>query len=453
MEKTTVIFVRHAQSLHPYSDDRTRPLTDEGMIDRQLVLETLKDRHIDAFLSSPYQRSIDTIITTADFFCMNIKTDERFRERKAGTDASGMLERRWADFSFAEEGGENLESVQKRNIEALKDVLDLYKGKTVVIGTHGTALSCILNYYDRSFGVNDFLRIVNWMPYIVELIFDGESLTEKKELAHVEKAYQNIDFSVITACGECCTRCTKKVAGECPGCIEADGVVPEWAGSGRCRIHKCARDHGVQFCGLCKEFPCELIPDMIPWNPDIISHLTYLKDEYERENRLNMSRTDMLDHIKLEEVREDELQILHEMQVKSFMPLYKKYHDEGSPAIESIERIRARAARPNRKYYFIIMDGTRVGAINLGHNDPDEKKVSFISPIFICPEFWDRGIGYAAIQKAFEMYSEVKIWKLETILQEGRNCHLYEKCGFVRVGDEKPVNENMTLIDYELRII
>ena len=154
MENTKVIFVRHAQSLHPYSDDRTRPLTQEGMNDRRIVLDTLKDRQIDIFLSSPYQRSIDTIKTTADFFGMEIKTDERFRERQSGADASGMLEKRWADFSFAEEGGEKLKAVQKRNMEALKEVLHLYEGKTMVIGTHGTALSCILNYYDRSFGLH-----------------------------------------------------------------------------------------------------------------------------------------------------------------------------------------------------------------------------------------------------------------------------------------------------------
>ena len=190
MEKTRVIFVRHAQSLHPYSDDRTRPLTDEGMSDRGIVLDTLKDRRIDAFLCSPYQRSIDTIKTTADFFGAEIITDERFRERRCGENASVMCEKRWADFSFAEEGGECLDSVQKRNIEALKEVLHSYEGKTVVIGTHGTALSCILNYYDRSFGLEDFLRIVNWMPYIVELTFDGETLEEKKELEHVVKAFQ-----------------------------------------------------------------------------------------------------------------------------------------------------------------------------------------------------------------------------------------------------------------------
>jgi 2,3-bisphosphoglycerate-dependent phosphoglycerate mutase len=75
--------------------------------------------------------------------------------------------------------------VQARNIEALKEVLAKYAGETVVIGTHGTALSTILNYYDKSFGLSDFLRIVGWMPYVVELTFEGDKLVAKKDLAHV----------------------------------------------------------------------------------------------------------------------------------------------------------------------------------------------------------------------------------------------------------------------------
>ena len=39
------------------------------------------------------------------------------------------------------------------------------------------------------------------------------------------------DFTTITACGECCVGCSKKIEGSCPGCIEADGRVPEWAES------------------------------------------------------------------------------------------------------------------------------------------------------------------------------------------------------------------------------
>ena len=91
-----------------------------------------------------------------------------------------------------------------------------------------------------------------------------------------------IDFSRITACGECCDGCAKKADGRCPGCIEADGRVPEWAASGRCKVHACTRDHQVQFCGLCSEFPCGKLPSLIFWNPDIIQHLTVLRDEYRR---------------------------------------------------------------------------------------------------------------------------------------------------------------------------
>jgi 2,3-bisphosphoglycerate-dependent phosphoglycerate mutase len=44
----------------------------------------LKDKKIDVFYSSPYQRSFDTIAGTAAFFGKEIVTDERLREREAG---------------------------------------------------------------------------------------------------------------------------------------------------------------------------------------------------------------------------------------------------------------------------------------------------------------------------------------------------------------------------------
>ncbi len=88
------------------------------------------------------------------------------------------------------------------------------------------------------------------------------------------------DFTTITACGECCTGCSKKINGECPGCIEADGRVPEWAQSGMCKVHACCKEHNARFCGLCSEFPCDKLPQMISWNPEIINHLSTLRDEY-----------------------------------------------------------------------------------------------------------------------------------------------------------------------------
>ena len=190
-ELTTVIFVRHA--LPEFNeDDRNRPLTEEGRRDSRIVLETLRDRYVLGFVSSPYRRSIETILEASYFFDMGIHTDERLRERKVGERFPDRLRERWADFSFAEPGGECLQSVQDRNVAALQDILREYAGKIVVVGTHGTALSTILHYYDPSFGADDFLRIVSWMPYIVELTFDGEQLVGKKELGYVDKSESKI---------------------------------------------------------------------------------------------------------------------------------------------------------------------------------------------------------------------------------------------------------------------
>ena len=173
----------------------------------------------------------------------------------------------------------------------------------------------------------------------------------------------------------------------------------------------------------------------------------------ERFDLPGVTTTELMNRIKLEEIRDDELVQLHEMQVKSFMPLYEKYHDDMSPAIESVDRVKARAKQEGRKYYFIVKDGARVGAINIGNKSFEESKTCFyISPIFILPQYQNQGIGYVAIQKAFALYPEATVWKLDTILQESANCHLYEKCGFVKTGETYVINEFMTLINYERQV-
>ena len=189
---TRIYFVRHAQPKHDWEEDSTRPLTEEGMKDREVVVECLKDKNIDKFYCSTYKRSIDTITTTAEFFGKEIITDTRLREREKGADGNnfGMFQKRWGDLEYHEEGGESIGMVQRRNIEALKEILANNQGKNIVIGTHGTALSSILRYYDDSFGCDDFLRIIDWMPYVVELEFDGDKLVGKYEHCYVQKEFK-----------------------------------------------------------------------------------------------------------------------------------------------------------------------------------------------------------------------------------------------------------------------
>ncbi len=195
---TTVYFVRHCQSDFSHRDDRTRPLTAMGMEDSVAVARVLHDVPIDAFYCSPYRRSLDTIAGAAQEHGLPIQTDERLRERRSGEggnsglkdDGNTPLRRRWRDFGWHESGGESLGAVQERNIQALQEILSENTGKTLVIGTHGTALSTILNHYHPAFGCEDFLRIVDWMPYIVQLTFDGQRLLTSEEIFHIDRPYQ-----------------------------------------------------------------------------------------------------------------------------------------------------------------------------------------------------------------------------------------------------------------------
>ena len=188
---THLYFVRHAQPDSSCPDDRTKPLTHQGMEDRKKVTALLSKLPIDAFYSSPYRRSVDTISESAAVFGMDITTDERFRERQVGENgyAIELVERRWADFDFCEEGGETLRSVQMRNIAALDGVLHSCAGQNIVVGSHGTALSAIINFCDPSFTCDDFKRIWHWMPYVVRLDFEDRTYLGREELLRAERTY------------------------------------------------------------------------------------------------------------------------------------------------------------------------------------------------------------------------------------------------------------------------
>ena len=188
---TRVYFVRHAQSDFSSGSDRDRGLTAEAMEDRKVVLDFLRDKQVDVFYCSPYRRSLDTIRETAEFFDMPIHTDERLRERVVGNEGNSheLFRKRWADFDWHEPGGECLRSLQDRNIAALTEILEQNRDKTIVIGTHGTALSVILNYFDPGWNCESFMRVVDWMPFIVELDFEGTRLLSKTEHVHIEKIY------------------------------------------------------------------------------------------------------------------------------------------------------------------------------------------------------------------------------------------------------------------------
>jgi 2,3-bisphosphoglycerate-dependent phosphoglycerate mutase len=175
---TTVYFVRHAQPNYENHDDMLRELTAQGMEDRKMVTRFLSEKNVEVVLSSPFHRSVETVRHFADSKGLEIGIVEDFRERCIDSvwieDFNGFCKKQWEDFSYKLSDGESLSEVQERNISALNQVLADYAGKTIVVGSHGTALSTIINYYDQSFGYSDFERIRCVMPWIVEFTFEDK---------------------------------------------------------------------------------------------------------------------------------------------------------------------------------------------------------------------------------------------------------------------------------------
>ena len=83
----------------------------------------------------------DTVRPFADHKGYPITLIEGFKERKVSSewieDFDAFAKKQWEDFEYNIGDGETLGQVQRRNIEALQNVLTMYQGKTVVIGSHG----------------------------------------------------------------------------------------------------------------------------------------------------------------------------------------------------------------------------------------------------------------------------------------------------------------------------
>ena len=139
---------------------------------------------------------------------------------------------------------------------------------------------------------------------------------------------------------------------------------------------------------------------------------------------------------------------LWKMQIVAFQDLYAKYEDkETSPATEPLEKVVMRLEQPDTYYYYIKVEDSIVGAVRVV-DTKEPNKCKRISPIFIMKEFRGRGYAQQAIQLAEEIHGSSR-WKLDTILQEKGNCHLYEKLGYRQTGETKVVNERMTLVFYQ----
>ncbi len=179
---TQIYFVRHAEPNYRNHDEVSRELSERGWQERALVTELLKDEGIDAILSSPYKRALDTVRHLADALRMPITHVADFRERRVADtwidDFDSFCKKQWADLDYHLPGGECLREVQVRNMAALQKVLNEYAGQKVVIGGHGTSIATVMAWYQPDFGYADFESIRRQMPFVLRMDFEGNTLAD-----------------------------------------------------------------------------------------------------------------------------------------------------------------------------------------------------------------------------------------------------------------------------------
>lgn len=158
--------------------------------------------------------------------------------------------------------------------------------------------------------------------------------------------------------------------------------------------------------------------------------------------------------IKLVLAKPGDENIIQSMKYSAFLPLYERYKDdETTPVKEPIDKVIAHLNSADTDYYIITADSEPVGAVRVVDDGLENSEhICRISPLFILPEYQNKGIGYKIINMIFDMYENADVWRLSTIKQEKGNCHLYEKCGFEQTGNETVINDDMTIVYYEKRV-
>lgn len=136
---------------------------------------------------------------------------------------------------------------------------------------------------------------------------------------------------------------------------------------------------------------------------------------------------------------------LYAMQRESFRALLEKYQDyDFNPGAEKLERTIHRFQEPITDYWWIYLNGTRIGAVricNFGN-------LCKLKQIFILPEYQNRGYAQQAIRLVEKKYLDARRWECDTILQEDKLCHLYEKMGYRKTGKTRNLKWGMDLVFY-----
>lgn len=185
---TYIYLVRHGESPKTEGTERIRGLTEKGKQDAARISKILQKEEMDLFVSSPYQRAILTIKDLATDLNKEVLVFEDLKEKIFTQGAAPLsdnelypyLGKSFSNPDYALAGAESNNACQKRAIRVLKQLLKIYAGKKIVIGTHGAVMTLMMGYYDKRFDLDFLLHTTK--PDIYRMKFVRNELVEVERL-------------------------------------------------------------------------------------------------------------------------------------------------------------------------------------------------------------------------------------------------------------------------------
>ncbi|MGG7179442.1 histidine phosphatase family protein [Clostridium paraputrificum] len=169
---TTIYLTRHGKTLWNLEKRlqgvSNSELTEEGIKQAKSLGDRLDGLDIDVIYTSPIKRAYETAQILRNGKNINIIAEDRLKEINFG-EYEGSTEEELLGMGKGDEiskifsgemdvrapGGETLRELYNRISEVLAEILEIEKGKNVLIVTHGATLKAIVSYFKKSDEIYD----------------------------------------------------------------------------------------------------------------------------------------------------------------------------------------------------------------------------------------------------------------------------------------------------------
>lgn len=132
---------------------------------------------------------------------------------------------------------------------------------------------------------------------------------------------------------------------------------------------------------------------------------------------------------------ESDAKILKEVAIRAFEE-DRILYGSMPPGIDTLEWHLSKIR--NGMYFKIVLDNTIIGGINLYDLGNNHFR---LGAVYIDPAYQNQGIGKKTINFIENTYPHIRKWSLDTPYLSYRNHYFYEKHGYVKVEEFKPVKD------------